>query len=347
MWVERDRAVLRVTTRDDPAGLSRAFEPDVLARAAYAVALAAAEMLDLLRVTAQPRGPVNDAATSDAPRDTGGAPSTPNPAAPAGERPASAAAAAVVPRAPPAPLPAAQATPAADDARAASTAARVSIPPTQRAAEPERKVTPEAAAVAAPPQELSARPSAPLGFALGIDLELQAQPGPARSSLRPALYAELAVGRGTSGWFWTAGARVAAPLAARDLEPVTDVPITGSRVRAWATDAALVGGLGHSLGRLGLAAHVAAGTSYSRVEALDRAGRVLGRDANFAPLVGAGLGARLPVILGLALAVEVEAQWAGPRTTYRIEGAPALVGDPFRLGFLTGIVWESALSGAP
>jgi len=182
-------------------------------------------------------------------------------------------------------------------------------------------------------------------YAIGADLELQSQPGYPLAFVRPAISAELAWGRDTPGAFWAAGVRVSAPLG-RELQPSAAAPAEDSRPRASHGDAAVQATLGYAFGRLGLTTQLAAGTSYLRVEALDAERHSYGHDAQFSPLLAAGIGARLSVALGFALAVRGEAQWAGRGTIYRIGGVQVLEGGAFRVGLLAGVLWESALGRA-
>jgi hypothetical protein len=250
--IDREDSVVRVVSNANPEGFSRAFDEDVMEESPYAVALAAAELLDWLDVIS---------------RDGGTAPG------------------------------------------------------------------------------FAARSGAP-SFALGLDLEVQSQLASDLTFARPALAGELAWGRGTPGLFWTAGARVSAPLA-RELQPSATGSAADARLRAQAMDAALQIVGGYSFGRLGLTAHLAAGVAYLRVSARDADRRELGSDTQFSPLCAAGLGARFSVALGFALGLRGEAQWAGPRSIYRVGGEPVLDRGAFRVGLLAGILWETALaSGA-
>ena len=355
--IDRQRGVLRVVTPESPAGLARALDLNLLADSPYAVALAAAELLELSSVETRRSSRVEPARAG------------------ASEIPTSR---------------------TRSDARfaTASTDVRTDValedaqPQTElRGAEPERvnrieddRTSPEPVDHAErteevrPPPERVAReePRAPPmladhsdearvtsesadprnlrssglpDYAIGADLELQSQPGYPLAFVRPAISAELAWGRDTPGAFWAAGVRVSAPLG-RELQPSAAAPAEDSHVRAQAMDAAVQATLGYAFGRLGLTTQLAAGTSYLRVEALDAERHSYGHDAQFSPLLAAGIGARLSVALGFALAVRGEAQWAGRGTIYRIGGVQVLEGGAFRVGLLAGVLWESALGRA-
>lgn len=248
--IDRDDSLVRVVSIANPEGLSRAFEPAVLADAPYAVALAAAELLDWLDVLAE--------------------------------------------------------------------------------------------AGANPPPALEDRSGRRLTFGFGFDFELQVQLARELAFARPAFHAELAFDRGSRGFFWAAGLRVSAPLASDVEAALQDVSL-----RAQAMDAAAQFVAGYELGVLAFTAHVAAGLAYLRVAARDARARPLGADAAFSPLVGAGLGMRLAVAYGFAVAVRGEAQWAGPQTRFRVGGDTVLDSSAIRFGFLAGVLWESAFGWGP
>jgi hypothetical protein len=252
--IDREHSRVQVASIANPTGLSRELDAGVIAQSPYAVALAAAELLDWLDVLAEP-----DATTA------GG-------------------------RAP------------------------------QSAGRSRRRLT----------------------FGLGFDFELQAQLERALAFLRPALNLELAFDRGSRGFFWAAGARVSAPLG-RDVDFDASTRLENATLRAQAMDAAAQVVGGYEIGPLALTAHAAAGVAYLRVVARDSQQRSLGSSALFSPLIGVGLGVRLAVAYGFALAIRGEAQWAGPQTRYHIEGTEVLDSAAIRLGLLAGLMWESAL----
>jgi hypothetical protein len=252
--IDREHSRVQVASIGNPKGLSRELDSSVIAQSPYAVALAAAELLDWLDVLAEPGA-------------------------------------------------------TAGDGRAQ-----------QKAGRSHRRLT----------------------FGLGFDFELQAQVDRELAFLRPALNLELAFDRGSRGFFWTAGARVSAPLG-RDVDIAASPELEDATLRAQAMDAAAQVVGGYAFGPLALTAHAAAGVAYLRVVARDAQQHSLGSSALFSPLVGAGLGVRLSVAYGFALAVRGEAQWAGPRTKYHIEGTQVLDSAPLRLGLLAGLLWESAL----
>lgn len=326
--VDRARSLLVVVAGEPPRTSSRALDPKLIARSPYAVALAAAELLDLLRN--EPPAPIDELAIV-VPRSTSAPATTETPRSSDSAGPAPARSEAL-----PAPQPSAAAPP-------------VSLqPPAATAPAPELAPADTSAASADTDDSATElqhiRSSRGLDYALGIDLELQAQPNSDLSFVRPAVYAELAWDRSERGLFWTAGIRASAPLA-RDLQLTAAAgPAAGLQLHAQGFDAALQGTAGYALGRLAVAAHVAAGATYLRVEARDAGGSAFGQaDARFSPLVAAGLGARVSVALGFALAVRAEAQWVGRETVFHVAAAPVLDGGPFRLGFLAGVLWESAL----
>lgn len=177
---------------------------------------------------------------------------------------------------------------------------------------------------------------------IGVDLELQSQPGFDLSFVRPALQLELAWGRARPGGFWTLGVRGAGP-GQRTLQ-VAAAAAPGARVDALSVDAAAQLTLGHALGRLALLTQLAVGMSYLALEAADASGARLGRDARVAPLFGAGVGFRYSVLSGFGLTVRGEAQWAGSGTVYRIAGEQVLQAGALRVSLLAGLIWEGALA---
>jgi hypothetical protein len=359
--IDRQRGVLRVVTPESPAGLARTLDPNLLAESPYAVALAAAELLELSSVEARrtsrvepARARASDIPTTRTQSDTRAvAASTDVRTAAAREdaQPQTELRDAEPERvnriedigASPAPLERTERTQPTEEVRP---------PPEHLAPEEEPRASPvltdrsdetHVASESADPHTL--RSSGLPDYAIGADVELQSQPGYPLSFVRPAVSAELAWGRDTPGAFWAAGVRVSAPLG-RELQPSAAAPAEGSRVRAQAMDAAVQATLGYAFGRLGLTTQLAAGTSYLRVEALDAERHAYGHDAQFSPLLAAGIGARLSIALGFALAVRGEAQWAGRGTIYKVGGAEVLEGGPFRIGLLAGVLWESALGRA-
>jgi hypothetical protein len=252
--IDREHSRVHVASIANPAGLSRELDSSVIAQSPYAVALAAAELLDWLDTLAEPGAP---SAEARSPR-------------------------------------------------------------------------------------LAGRSARRLTFGLGFDFELQAQLARDLAFARPALNLELAFDRGSRGFFWTAGARVSAPLG-RDVDFLATGALEDASVRAQAMDAALQAVGGYELGPLALTIHLAAGVAYLRVAARDAEQHSLGSSALFSPLVGAGVGARLAVAYGFALAVRGEAQWAGPQTIYKIDGESGLDSAAVRFGLLAGLMWESAL----
>jgi hypothetical protein len=248
--IDRGDALVRVVSIANPDGLTRTFEPAVMEQSPYAVALAAAELLDWLDVLAEPGAP-------------------------------------------------------------------------------------------APTQEPTERSGRRLSFGLGLDFELQAQVARDLAFLRPAFNAELAFDRDARGFFWAAGVRVSAPLG-RDVAPLA-TELQNLSLRAQAMDAAAQFVVGYELGSLAFTAHAAAGLAYLHVAARDAQQRTLGSEASCSPLVGAGLGVRLSVAYGFAVAVRGEGQWAGPETKYSIAMREALDSAAIRFGFLAGVLWESAL----
>lgn len=247
--IDRDDSLVRVVSIANPDGLSRAFDPVVMEQSPYAVALAAAELLDWLNVLAEP--------------GANGAGHTP---------------------------------------------------------------------------EVGGRGGRRLTFGLGFDFELQAQLRRNLEFARPAFGAELAFDRGSRGFFWTAGVRVSAPLG-RDV----DAALQDFSLRAQAMDAAAQLLAGYELGVVAFTAHVAAGLAYLRVAAQDAEQQAAGAHAAFSPLFGVGLGVRLSVAYGFALAVRGEGQWAGPQTKFQVGGRTVLDSAAIRYGFLAGVLWESAL----
>lgn len=358
--IDRQRGVLRVVTPESAAGLARALDPNLLADSPYAVALAAAELLELSSVEAR-RSRVEPVRTRASETSATRTPSDARAVTASTDVRTGAALVDAQPR-----TELRDAEPERvnriEDSRASPEPAErtentdrteeVRPPPERVAREEEPRASPvltdrsdEARGASESMDPHTLRSSELPDYAIGADLELQSQPGYPLSFVRPAVSAELAWGRDTPGAFWAAGVRVSAPLG-RELQPSAAGPAADSRVRAQALDAAVQATLGYAFGRLGLTTQLAAGTSYLRVEALDAARRSLGHDAQFSPLLAAGIGARLSVALGFALAVRGEAQWAGRGTIYRIGGVEVLEGGPFRVGLLAGVLWESAFGRA-
>jgi hypothetical protein len=343
--IDRRRAALHVVTDDRPAGLTRVLDDQLLAKSPYAVALVAAELLDLLHVVPA-RGSRATSALTEVKTVVETRTSVDDDSR-ANREPSLIVA--------PTRTIADEPTEEEDDSRPDREAPPPPPPPAEardvtetREASARTELVDSVDASSVPAVHADARSpggGSPQDYAFGADLELQSQPGHELSFVRPAVYGELSWGRETAGPFWTAGARVSAPFG-RELQPSATGPAEDSRVRAQAMDAALQVGAGYSLGRLGVAAHLAAGMTYLRVEALDAARHALGHDAQFSPLLGAGLGARFSIALGFALAVRGEAQWAGPPTEYRIGGVQVLEGGAFRVGLLAGVLWESAFGRA-
>lgn len=329
--IDRSRAVIQVVSEDD-AELSRTLDPIVLAKSPYAVALAVAELLELSKL---PR--------SRSPRSA--EVSRADYVAPHGES-SSVFAAAAAPVARVAVVEAPQQAPASASApredHADTQLAALGTPSLPReAARSESRVVAEAVPgepVGHASVANAGRGSLRSSFALGVDLDFQTQPGHALSFVRPGIYAELAWGRGGSGAFWGLGVRATAPFG-RELQPTAADTTGAAMVRARAMDAAFQGSAGYTFGRLGLAAHVVSGISYLRVETLGQ------HDTAFTPLFGAGAGVRLSLAYGFALAVRGEAQWAGPGASYQVSRAEVLESGAFRVGLLTGVLWESALGG--
>jgi hypothetical protein len=357
--IDHQRGMLRVVTPSAPAGLMRRLDPTLLASSPYAVALAAAELLELSSVETRPAErlePVKAAGrgVGEVPRTTADArplvAAARSPAssraevAPEDDRPETEPRASDVEKSPERvdrvqEAPAAPERIARPEQASASAVEDRSEQPSSLDRVDDRRVSPE------PAYPHALRSGGLPDYAIGADLELQSQPGYALAFVRPAISAELAWGRDTAGAFWTAGARVCAPLG-RDLQPLGAGAAAGSSVRAQAMDAALQTTLGYAFGRLALTTQLAAGLSYLRVEALDAERHALGHDTQLSPLLAAGLGARLSVALGFALAVRGEVQWAGPGARYDIRGIPVLEGGPFRVGVIGGVLWESALGRA-
>jgi hypothetical protein len=355
--IDRQRGVLRVVTPESPAGLARALDPNLLADSPYAVALAAAELLELSSVETRRSSRVeptragaseiptsrtrSDARFATASTDvrTDVAREDAQPQTELRDAEPERVNRIEDDRTSPEPVDQAERT---EEVR----------PPPERVAREEPRASPaladqsdetRVASESADPRNL--RSSGLPDYAIGADLELQNQPGYPLAFVRPAISAELAWGRDTPGAFWAAGVRVSAPLG-HELQPSAAAPAEDSHVRAHAMDAAVQATLGYAFGRLGLTTQLAAGTSYLRVEALNAERHSYGHDAQFSPLLAAGIGARLSVALGFALAVRGEAQWAGRGTIYRIGGVQVLEGGAFRVGLLAGVLWESALGRA-
>jgi hypothetical protein len=191
----------------------------------------------------------------------------------------------------------------------------------------------------------SSNPSPNLG--LGADLEIQSQPGYSLSSVRPSIHAELTWGRARTGGFWAVGARASIPGSRVLQVAAVAAPDGRARLEVLGTDAAVQLTLGHGMGRLALTSQLAAGISYVGLQAFDTSGDPLGNDEQLSPLFAGGLGFRYSVLFGFALAASVEAQWAGPRTVYRMVGDDVLETGALRVGLFAGVLWEGALAGEP
>ena len=187
----------------------------------------------------------------------------------------------------------------------------------------------------------NARPA--LGWAAGADLELATSPGFDVSLARPAIAAELQLGRGTRPVWLALGARLAAPASwDRTLEPQRFT--TGARrVEYSDVQTGLSGVVGFGAGRSTWFAQIEGGVTFAQVEAFADADRSLGAHDTASGYLSAGIGLRHRLASALALAATVAGQWRPERARYRVEGSKVLEEGPIRVATRIGLIWESAL----